>query len=45
MHEIADKRMGIIGGTAILGTVYLIVFKGLGTPGDPDNALLSFLFQ
>jgi peroxiredoxin family protein len=32
MHEIADKRMPIIGGTAILGTVYLIVFKGLGTP-------------
>ena len=32
MHLIADKRMPMVGGTAILGTVYLIVFKGLGTP-------------
>jgi hypothetical protein len=32
MHEIADKRMPIIGATAILGIVYLIIFKGLGTP-------------
>jgi Domain of unknown function (DUF1772) len=32
MHEIADRRMPIAGGTAILGTVCLIVFKGLGTP-------------
>jgi hypothetical protein len=32
MHAIADKRMPIVGGTAILGTVYLLVFKGLGTP-------------
>lgn len=32
MHEIADKRMPLIGGTAMLGTVWLIFFKGLGTP-------------
>ena len=32
MHEIADKRMPIVGATAMLGTVYLVVFKGFGTP-------------
>jgi hypothetical protein len=32
MHEIADKRMPIAGATAMLGTVYLTFFKGLGTP-------------
>ena len=32
MHEIADKRMPIPGVTAVLGTVCLIIIKGLGTP-------------
>ena len=32
MHDVADKRMPIPGVMAILGTVYLLIFKGLGTP-------------
>lgn len=31
MHEVADRRMPIVGGTAILGTLYLAFSRGAGT--------------
>ena len=41
LHEIADKRMPLVGGTAILGTLYLLVFKGVGT-ADLTIFLMAF---
>lgn len=42
LHEVADKRMPIVGGAALLGTLYLALSKGVGTH-DGILFLIAFI--